>query len=214
MCSLYPNHYGYSVVPLSVWGNSKFVLPSQTFGLQLLDMRGSPGAPIRETGRERLRRRYRPAEVRLLFIGESPPASGRFFYQRDSGLYRAFRDAFLGADPSITEDGFLASFQGSGCYLIDTCVDPVDHLDPRSRRAACLAAEPSLARQIRSLQPASIVTLLKSIRDNVRRAAADAGWSGPILEVPYPGRWATHRKIFLEALTPQLEALFAQRHKF
>src|SRR5581483_12338865 len=105
-----------------------------------------------EDPRERLRRRYRPAEIRLLFIGESPPASGRFFYQRDSGLYRAFRDAFLAADASITEDGFLAVFQSSGCYLIDTCRDPVDHLDARSRRAACLAAEPSLARQIRNLR--------------------------------------------------------------
>ena len=37
--------------------------------------------------REHLRRRYRPAHVDLLFIGEAPPASGRFFYQADSGLY-------------------------------------------------------------------------------------------------------------------------------
>jgi len=173
-------------------------------------MRGSE-----DSARERLRRRYRPAEVRLLFIGESPPASGRFFYQGDSGLYRAMRDAFLAADPLLTRDRFLAAFRESGCYLIDTCIDPVDHLDARSRRAACLAAEPSLARQIRSLQPASIVTLLRSIRDNVRRAAEDAGWRGPILEVPYPGRWASHRKIFLEALAPQVEALFARRwHEF
>jgi len=31
--------------------------------------------------RERLRKRYRPSPVRILFVGESPPASGRFFYQ-------------------------------------------------------------------------------------------------------------------------------------
>jgi len=164
-----------------------------------------------DTARERLRRRYRPADVRLLFIGESPPASGRFFYQGDSGLYRAIRDAFLAADPSITRDGFLSAFQNSGCYLIDTCLHPVDHLDPRPRRAACLAAEPSLALQIRDLRPAAIVTLLRSIRDNVRRAAAAAEWNGPIVEVPYPGRWASHRKLFLENLTPHLELLFARR---
>ena len=34
-----------------------------------------------EAARERLRRRYRPARVRILFVGEAPPASGRFFYQ-------------------------------------------------------------------------------------------------------------------------------------
>ena len=143
----------------------------------------------------------------MLFIGESPPASGRFFYHRDSGLYRAIRDAFRLVDPSITDHGFLAIFQNSGCYLIDACVVPVDHLDARARRAACLAGEPALARKIRDLQPARIVTLLRSIQQNVRRAAVSAEWPGPILELPYPGRWASHRKIFLELLVPHLEWL-------
>jgi hypothetical protein len=160
-----------------------------------------------DSKRERLRRRYRPPVVRLLFIGESPPVSGRFFYQRDSGLYRAMRDAFRAIDPSITDERFLSSFQNTGCYLIDTCTDPVDHLDPLSRRAACLAGEPSLSRRIDRLQPASIVTLLRSIQNNVRRAVVRAGWHGPILEVPYPGRWARNREIFTRVLAPQLRDL-------
>src|SRR5215469_2298624 len=126
--------------------------------------------------RERLRRWHRPARVRLLFIGESPPASGRFFYCRDSGLYRAIRDAFRIIDPTITDDGFLDLFQKSGCYLIDACARPVDYLGARSRREACLAGEPALTRKIRQLQPGAIVILLKSIGDNVRRAAVQAGW--------------------------------------
>jgi hypothetical protein len=164
-----------------------------------------------EPKRERIRRRYRPAVVRLLFIGESPPASGRFFYQRDCGLYRAIRDAFRGIDPSITDEGFLTVFQSSGCYLIDTCNDPVDDLDLKSRRAACVASEASLSRRIGGLEPASIVTLLRSIQNNVRRAVELAGWSGPILEVPYPGRWARNREIFVEALAPQLRSLLGYR---
>jgi len=160
---------------------------------------------------ERLRRRHRPACVRLLFIGESPPASGRFFYRQDSGLYRAIRDAFRTMDPSITDDTFLEIFQRLGCYLIDACAVPVDRLDAKSRRAACLAGEPALARRIHHLEPAAIVTLVKSIRDNVQRAAGRARWRGPILDVPYPGRWASHRKIFLERLAPKLEQLFAGR---
>jgi hypothetical protein len=166
-----------------------------------------------ESKRERLRRRYRPPVVRLLFIGESPPASGRFFYQRDSGLYRAIRDAFGMIDPSITDEGFLTVFQNSGCYLIDTCIDPVDHLDAKSRRAACVAREPSLSRSINQLQPASIVTLLRSIQNNVRRAVVLAGWRGPILEVPYPGRWVRHREIFVQALAPHLRALLGANSK-
>jgi hypothetical protein len=161
--------------------------------------------------RERLRRRYRPVRIRLLFIGESPPASGRFFYRQDSGLYRAIRDTFRVVDPSITDDTFLEIFRNTGCYLIDACADPVDHLDRRSRRAACVAGEPRLTRRIRQFDPAAIVTLLRSIQGNVRRATAQAGWHGPILEVPYPGRWASHRKVFCERLVPHLEQLFEGR---
>ncbi len=155
--------------------------------------------------RERLRRRYRPEEVRLLFIGEAPPASGRFFYNRDSGLYRAMRDAFRSLDPAIADERFLAFFQSAGCYLIDACAQPVDDMDRASRRAACLESEPALARRIRRLRPRSIVILLKSIRVNVQRAALQAGWRGRFLELPYPGRWVRHRAAFLDALTPELK---------
>ena len=157
--------------------------------------------------RERLRQRYRPAVARLLFIGESPPASGRFFYQQDSGLYRAIRDAFCAVDPAITDESFLAVFQTMGCYLVDTCADPVDHLGRQPRRAACRASESSLSRKILQLQPEAIVTLLRSIRPHVQRAVADAKWEGPIIEVPYPGRWARHRAACLQALAPHLEKL-------
>jgi len=157
--------------------------------------------------RETLRRRYCPVDVRLLFIGEAPPRSGRFFYERDSGLYRAIRDAFLSIDPSLSNETFLDAFQAAGCYLIDICPYPVDHLDSRSRRVACAAGEASLCRNIRKLQPRAIVTLLRSIRENVDRSIFCAGWHGHLIEVPYPGRWVRHREIFLAALTPQLEAI-------
>jgi hypothetical protein len=156
---------------------------------------------------EALRRRYHPADVRLLFIGEAPPRSGRFFYQRDSGLYRAIRDAFLTVDPSLSDASFLDAFQAAGCYLIDVCPYPVDQRDSRSRRMACAFGEALLSRNIKKLQPRAIVTLLRRIRDNVDRSISSAGWRGPLIEAPYPGRWVRHREIFLAALTPQLEAI-------
>jgi hypothetical protein len=158
-----------------------------------------------KTSHERLRRLYRPAEIRLLFIGEAPPASGRFFYWQDSGLYRAIRDAFCAINPSVTDDRFLEIFQKAGCYLIDACTQPVDHLDARSRRAACLGSEPFLSRRINQLRPAAIVILLRSIQNNVLRAADRAGWRGSIIDLPYPGRWARHREMFLRSLVPQLK---------
>ena len=99
--------------------------------------------------RERLRKRYCPDRVRILFVGEAPPASGRFFYQADSGLYRAIRDAFFRACPAMRKGNFLESFRASGCYLVDLCGKPVDHLSKEARRRACLDGEANLSRKLR-----------------------------------------------------------------
>lgn len=143
----------------------------------------------------------------MLFVGEAPPASGRFFYNRDSGLYRAVRDLFSMVDGSVTDDNFLSVFQGCGCYLIDACSCPVDDMDRKSRRAACVSGEPLLAQRIKRLQPAAIVCLVRSIRGNLERAALRADWRGPLLDVPYPGRWVRHRKIFTAKLLPYVKEL-------
>ena len=153
---------------------------------------------------ERLRLQFRPARVELLFVGESPPASGRFFYQGDSGLYRAMRDALLIADPSMSAVSFLDAFQASGCYLIDLCREPVNHRDRRSRHAACLAREPSLSLAIRRLRPSKIVTVVRSIEANVARAAFRAGWTGPFLHLPYPGRWSHYKDRFVQDLVKSI----------
>ena len=170
-------------------------------------MPGDAHSHAARAARARLQRRYRPCPVRMLFVGESPPASGRFFYRCDSGLYRAIREAFCAIDPTLTDDDFLAAFQAAGCYLIDLCPDPVDHMDPQSRRAACVASERSLARTIRKLQPQTIVTVVLSIRENVERSTAHADWHGPVFNLPYPGRWSRHRDIFVTTLAPLLRSL-------
>ena len=159
--------------------------------------------------RERLRRRHRPDRVRLLFIGEAPPASGRFFYQRDSGLYRAMLEAFHSVDPAVDECNFLALFQTAGCYLIDLCPQPVDHLPAKQRRSVCHANQGTLARAIARLQPAMIATVVRSIEGNVAQAAAAADWQGPYLHLPYPGRWSRFRRVFIATLTPVIKSLTA-----
>ena len=158
--------------------------------------------------REDLRRKFRPACVRLLFIGEAPPASGRFFYRGDSGLYRAMRDAFHAIDPAVNEQNFLSLFQATGCYLIDLCPDPVDRLDRQSRRAICRNSEASLARSIARLDPLAVITVVRSIEENVTKAASRAGWQGPFLNLPYPGRWSRHRDVFVATLAKNIGAPF------
>lgn len=159
------------------------------------------------SSRERLRRSFRPARIRLLFIGESPPASGRFFYSANSGLYRAMLAAFQIADSEVDDESFLARFQARGCYLTDLCREPVDHLDQAERRAMRKAGEAFLTRELKRLQPGTIAPVLRSIVSNVENAAARAHWQGEILQFPYPGRWSRHRAAFIEALAPVIQRL-------
>lgn len=163
--------------------------------------------------KERLRERYRPERVRMLFVGEAPPASGRFFYNADSGLYRAIREAFISVLPSLREENFLQSFSDLGCYLVDLCGRPVDRLSQKSRRKFCEAGEPRLAQTLQDLRPEIIVTLVRSIATNVRRAKTAANWSGLHVELPYPGRWHQHRAEFLRVLKPLLRRTFSSRKR-
>jgi len=160
--------------------------------------------------RELLRKHYRPNRVQILFVGESPPSSGRFFYQADSGLYRAVRETFLLGFPFLRNTEFLDSFCSLGCYLVDLCGDPVDSMTRDGRKQACRMGESSLAEKIRRLRPQTIVTVVRSIRANVNRAEERAGWSGPHLELPYPGRWHRHRTKFRRLLVPFLRQALAE----
>jgi hypothetical protein len=165
-----------------------------------------PRGAVSLKSRERLRRQFQPRRVRILFVGEAPPASGRFFYRADSGLYRAIRDTFMTAFPSLRSSNgeFLEAFCEMGCYLVDLCGEPVDQMRPQLRHCVCVEGEARLAHMLRKLHPMIIVTVVRSIGSSVRRAEAAAGWSGRHLELPYPGRWHHLRMTFRRKLTPLL----------
>ena len=158
--------------------------------------------------KERLRKRYLPPGVRILFVGESPPASGRFFYQADSGLYRAIREAFVELFPDLKQSNFLESFRDLGCYLLDLCPMPVDRLGRKERQKAWSRGEASLSRVLRRLQPRIVVIVVRSITENVKRSMQRADWRGFQLELAYPGRWHRHRAAFVRELVPLLRETY------
>lgn len=160
---------------------------------------------------ERLRQSFRPKKVRILFVGESPPASGRFFYRGDSGLYRAIRETFVKAFPDLREANFLESFRHLGCYLVDLCDYPADRLQPKLRRKAWANGEPALAKTIRSLRPQIVIVVVRSIARNVQRSEHQANWSGQHIELLYPGRWVRHRAAFTRQLVPILCQSFSSQ---
>jgi hypothetical protein len=164
---------------------------------------------LSRTDRERLRKQFLPAVVKLMFVGEAPPASGRFFYRQDSGLFRAIKEVFVEYDPSINEMDFLAQFERLGCYLVDLCGKPVDRFEERERRRARTIGERHLAAALRELQPAILISVVRAIEPNVAAAIRLANWSGRHVALPYPGRWHRYRKVFQSELLTLLRSLSA-----
>lgn len=145
------------------------------------------------------RNKYRPKRIRLLFIAESPPSSGGFFYfERTIGKDHLFRDTMkalqlwpenerMGKDLDKRE--LLRQFRSKGFFLIDTCQSPVDKLPHQDRRRAILSAIPRVIREVSELDPENIVIVKSTIFRPVRDALERSGLRDRILNkepLPFP----------------------------
>ncbi len=92
---------------------------------------------------EPLRASYRPEQIKVLFVGESAPAGGSFFYKQKGQVHSQFRQALtphIGDSPS-----FVAAFKQSGFYLDDLVLEPVNWLSRSERQSIHAASIDSLA---------------------------------------------------------------------
>ncbi|MBR1156780.1 hypothetical protein [Bradyrhizobium sp. JYMT SZCCT0428] len=134
---------------------------------------------------EATRARFRPATITTLFVGESAPVSGDFFYDGNNAMLTHMQRAVetaLGVG-----DDFLERFKAYGWYLDDLVLTPVNHLTKSERNAQCLGAQASLAARITEYQPLVIVSLMIGIKNIVEAAAAAAGSDAQRFAVPFPG---------------------------
>lgn len=164
--------------------------------------RPRPTAPATTGSIAELVARYRPSACRILFVGESSPAGGTHFYEADSNLYRATREAFgRGLSVARVPEGaaFLDWFRDLGCWLIDLADRPVNDLAEGDRSAAVGAGIPRLAGVLRQLRPERVVVVLRQVAPAVRSAAAQAGFDEHAIDVlPFPARqW---RPVYVEQL--------------
>src|SRR5690606_37994753 len=152
---------------------------------------GTDGAERSDTGPEdpeiaALRLRYRPAEVRVLFVGESSPAGGTHFYRANSNLFRAIREAYgvafgIASPPDGT--AFLKWFRDRGGWLVVLADHPVNRAMPKERAAAVEAGVPALARLLEDVRPPRLLVVMRPIARAVRRAAQLAGLDEGAIDV-------------------------------
>ncbi|WP_353183304.1 hypothetical protein [Bosea sp. (in: a-proteobacteria)] len=134
---------------------------------------------------EALRAAYRPDRISVLFVGESAPAGGRFFYAGDSQVHRYLSKALSPYLPGHRP--FLDRFRDAGLYLDDLVLTPVNRLAPRERAARNLAAVPCLASRLAAYRPLAIVGIAKTIATPLAQARARACLTCPLHVVSFPG---------------------------
>ena len=137
---------------------------------------------------EALRKSYKPIQIKLLFVGESPPASGKFFYRKGS-MTTYTSKAFERVFDTVFSDtrSFLNFFRLSGCYLEDICLEPVDKMTPKERTMALKDAVDFFSNRIKGFRPEAIVIVLKRIESHVKEALRKAKITCPIYTLPFPG---------------------------
>ena len=91
---------------------------------------------------EKTRESFKPDRITTLFVGESAPHGGTFFYFENSILFNAMRAAFAEARQESFEGKgvFLRYFLDCGFYLVDLADEPINHLDPPMRRTERVSA--------------------------------------------------------------------------
>src|SRR4051794_14809782 len=75
-----------------------------------------------------LRSRFTPSSVRLVVVAESPPVSGKYFYDPNGAVTEPLFAALMkqiGTKPETKNEGLLA-VQKQGWVLVDTTYEPVN----------------------------------------------------------------------------------------
>jgi hypothetical protein len=101
-----------------------------------------------------LRGKFRPEKFGAIFVAESPPASGRYFYDPTGSvtehLFLALMKA-IGCDPATKTDGLLV-FQSRGLFLIDATYRPVNRSSLRDRNNQIMKDYPKFLDDLRAIQ--------------------------------------------------------------
>ena len=153
---------------------------------------------------ENLRNNYKPDNIEVLFVGESRPKGGTFFYQGDSALYKETKKAF---DKYFDQDIFkLDKFKLWGCWLYDICENPVNHLSNEERRSTIQENIPELESFIKQESPKIIIVCKKTlvepkIRDSDIMHTYQVGNNIFFLPFPSNGNQRRYREELIIVLT-------------
>lgn len=145
------------------------------------------------------RNKYQPHSISVLFIAESPPSSGGYFYSEETiGKDHLFRETMkalrfwpLGRPmrKGVDKRSMLNEFRSLGFFLIDTCEFPVDKLPPKERRISTIRGATTLPGRVSSLRPRQILIVKKTIFKPAIQALSKTCFADRVLNakpLPFP----------------------------
>ena len=154
--------------------------------------------PLTKSDYLRLRNRYLPENIRTIFVLESPPASGRYFYNPGGSLseplFRAMMKDVLGIGPGSKEEG-LKEFAERGYLLIDATYTPVNDCKKKTKRNGVILRDlPALVDDLRKYaQPGTEIVLVKAnvcrlLEPKLRELGLNVANRGTVIPFPSSGQ--------------------------
>jgi len=158
-----------------------------------------------------LRNRYKPDVIKVLFVGESRPKGGTFFYEENSALYEETKKAF---DEYFAQDVFTCeNFKRWNCWLYDICDEPVNDKNAAERRDNIRKNIPRLVEMVQQTNPKYIIVCKKGLveKEIKKSAIMDSRSEGEnIFFLPFPA--FGNQKKFREGLMKALNTMkFTER---
>jgi hypothetical protein len=156
-----------------------------------------------------LRSRYEPRQIRLIVVAESPPASGKYIYDKAG---KASEPLFSALMTSIRTDApnkasGLRELMRRGIVVVDAIYEPVNSLSDDARDAKLVAAFPDLLSDIGDLigTKAVPVVLIKAnvcrlLEGPLRANGLNVINGGTVIYFPSSGRQPDFRRQFTEVL--------------
>lgn len=138
---------------------------------------------------EDLQQQYKPEKINVLFIADAPAAGTRYFYRKNSELFKAVKAAFTQVFGDFKDrDEFLNFYKDFGCYLDNICLVPVKHLSDKEQKAERRRGIEPLAERITQMQPRLIIITMKAIEKYVREAIDLSKAEGieQVASIPFP----------------------------
>jgi hypothetical protein len=155
------------------------------------------------------RNRYIPASIKVIFVLESPPASGRYFYNPAGSvsepLFRAMMRDVLEINPISKEEG-LKEFAARGYFLFDATYTPVNRSKGNARDAIILGDFPLLVAELREYagHQTGIVLVKANVCGLLEPKLRDLGFNvlnqGMLIPFPSSGQQSKFRSAIQKVL--------------